>query len=98
MNHDHVRTDPPGAGHARPVAWFCWHDDVPRAPGSAHDPDEPRTCDGTGPVDPDHGNGASASLPPERLNALRRWIALGGHNAPEVAEQVARRILEAGEL
>lgn len=35
---------------------------------------------------------------PERLQAVRAWIAAGGHNRPEVAEAVARRILERGEL
>ena len=35
---------------------------------------------------------------PEHLEAVRAWIAAGGHNRPEVAEAVARRILERGEL
>jgi hypothetical protein len=35
---------------------------------------------------------------PEHLEAVRVWIASGGHNRPEVAEAVARRILERGEL
>lgn len=35
---------------------------------------------------------------PEHLEAVREWIAAGGHNRPEVAEAVARRILERGEL
>jgi hypothetical protein len=37
-------------------------------------------------------------VPTERLEALRRWIEAGGHNAPEVAESVARRILARGDL
>lgn len=35
---------------------------------------------------------------PRRLEAVRKWIAAGGHNRPEVAEAVARRILARGEL
>ena len=35
---------------------------------------------------------------PDHLEAVRDWIAAGGHNRPEVAEAVARRILERGEL
>jgi hypothetical protein len=35
---------------------------------------------------------------PEHLEAVREWIAAGGHNRPEVAEAVARRILQRGEL
>jgi len=35
---------------------------------------------------------------PAHLEAVRVWIAEGGHNRPEVAEAVARRILDRGEL
>ena len=42
-------------------------------------------------------SGSSEELP-ERLEAVRQWIASGGHNRPEVAEAVARRILARGEL
>lgn len=42
-------------------------------------------------------DGESSPLP-EHLKAVREWIAAGGHNRPEVAEAVARRILERGEL
>jgi len=35
---------------------------------------------------------------PEHLEAVREWIAAGGHNRPEVAEAVALRILARGEL
>jgi hypothetical protein len=36
--------------------------------------------------------------PDMRFEELRRWIREGGHNEPDVAEAVARRILEAGDL
>ncbi len=37
-------------------------------------------------------------MSPERLAAARRWIQLGRHNSSDVAEAVARRILERGDL
>lgn len=40
----------------------------------------------------------SAELSPERLEALRRWVENGGHNDPDVAETVARRIIDRGDL
>jgi hypothetical protein len=95
MNFDDLRTDPPGP---RRVAWFSWHADVPRTP-QAGDPgaaDEPEGS-GAAPVE-QASNGATSSIAPERVAALRRWIADGGHNAPDVAEQVARRILDRGDL
>jgi len=36
--------------------------------------------------------------PDARFEEVRRWISAGGHNAPDVAEAVARRILETGDL
>ncbi len=36
--------------------------------------------------------------PNDRFEAVRQWIREGRHNAPEVAEAVARRILDAGDL
>jgi len=55
------------------------------------------------PTTDDRGPGTSPpageSKPlPEHLEAVREWIAAGGHNRPEVAEAVARRILERGEM
>lgn len=41
---------------------------------------------------------ATPELSTERIEALRRWIDTGGHNAPEVAEVVARRLLARGDL
>lgn len=40
----------------------------------------------------------SPDLSPERLEALRRWVEAGGHNDPAVAETVARRIIERGDV
>jgi hypothetical protein len=40
----------------------------------------------------------TAELSPERLEALRRWVEDGGHNDPAVAETVARRIIDRGDL
>jgi hypothetical protein len=42
--------------------------------------------------------GIDLNFTDDRLDALRRWIAAGGHNSPEVAESVARRILACGDL
>jgi hypothetical protein len=101
MNFEDLRTDPPGPDAIRPAAWFSWHDDVPRAPragdpGDADEPEESKTARAE-PAD-SASNGSTPSIPPERVAALRRWIADGGHNAPDVAEQVARRILDRGDL
>lgn len=43
-------------------------------------------------------NSTTPELSPERIEALRRWVQSGGHNDPAVAERVARRILERGDL
>ena len=43
-------------------------------------------------------NSTSAELSPERIEALRRWVRNGGHNDPQVAERVARRIIDRGDL
>lgn len=94
MNLDDLRTEPPGPDLVRPAAWCSWQDD--RHPGAGDEaPGEPRS--GPPSNGRQSGNG-DERLPPERLNALRRWIADGGHNSPDVAEEVARRIIEAGEV
>lgn len=94
MNLDDLRTEPPGPDLVRPAAWCSWQDD--RRSGAGDEGDvEPRSES----VSNDrHAGSGDDRLPPERLNALRRWIADGGHNSPEVAEEVARRIIEAGEV
>jgi len=43
-------------------------------------------------------NNTSPDLSPERLEAIRRWVQAGGHNDAAVAEHVARRIIERGDL
>jgi hypothetical protein len=43
-------------------------------------------------------NSTSPDLSPERLEAIRRWVEAGGHNDPAVAEHVARRIIDRGDL
>jgi hypothetical protein len=43
-------------------------------------------------------NTTSPELSPERLEAIRRWVEAGGHNDPAVAERVARRIIDRGDL
>lgn len=43
-------------------------------------------------------NSTTPELSPERLEALRRWVQAGGHNDPAVAERVATRIIERGDL
>jgi hypothetical protein len=95
MNLDHRRTDPRVPAAVRSAAWFCWNDDAPAPEHVA------RACDR------EHDDAAAQQPPPrepgaslteERLHALRRWIANGGHNSPDIAEQVARRILERGDV
>jgi hypothetical protein len=41
---------------------------------------------------------SSRALSNVRIAAVRRWIHEGGHNSPAVAEAVARRIIERGDL
>ena len=97
MNLDDLRTEPPGPDLVRPAAWCSWQDDV--HPGAGSDGGEGRDAPRGGPVSNGrHAGNGDERLPPERLNTLRRWIADGGHNSPEVAEEVARRIIEAGEV
>lgn len=37
-------------------------------------------------------------MPKEKIDRIRAWIREGGHNAPEVAEAIARRLLDSGDL
>ena len=94
MNLDDLRTEPPGPDLVRPAAWCSWQDDRQSGAGDEGDV-EPRSESVS---NGGHSGNGDDRLPPERLNAIRRWIADGGHNSPDVAEEVARRIIEAGEV
>ena len=57
---------------------------------------------------PEHRNGRNGprgdpradttELSDRRIADLRRWIEAGGHDAPPVVDEVARRFLESGDL
>jgi hypothetical protein len=100
MNVDDPRTDWPGLEPRFDMAWRSWHVDEVRP---LHDRLRAES-DGHGDTPPkpsghsSNGNGAAPGISDDRVTALRRWIAEGGHNDPEVAEEVARRIIQRGDL
>lgn len=114
MIFDDLRAKLLGADALRPGLWFSWHDDVPcgasaeeaAACGDVGSMDRRCATDLRSSNGRANGNGnrhdsvttRPVELTSERVAELRRWIADGGHNELEVAEEVARRILESGEL
>ena len=99
MKFHEAGTHPSGPGRARNVAWFCRQDDTQKP-----EPTRRNGIPDAGRARPSAESGGRQTpqdrdtLTDERINALREWIAAGGHNAPDVAEEVARRILDRGEI
>lgn len=44
------------------------------------------------------GASVQGALTPERVLELRRWLAAGGHNDPDVIRRVAEQIVGSGDL
>jgi hypothetical protein len=97
MNVQYAGTAPLGTDSVRSVALFSWQDDPlnPESDASSGSPGPTRSNE---PVKASRADGEGAALSDARLAELRRWIAEGGHNSPDIAEQVARRILERGDV
>jgi hypothetical protein len=103
MNMNEIRSTT-GPGAARPV--------TPARPASEdraakHTPTRPSREDTVQISDEARDLARSAGLdttlplfdmPKERIDRIRAWIREGGHNAPEVAETIARRLLDSGDL
>lgn len=98
MRFDEAGTHPFGPEQARPVTWFS-------DPTGEQKPEPAWRNGNSGTDEPTPPAGPRLYVPAERepltlqrLAALRQWLAAGGHNTPEIAEEVARRILESGDL
>lgn len=98
MKFEEPGTHPSGSERFRIVTWFAESDGEPKA-----EPARRNGKHGVSSVSPSTGpclcgSGEREPLTVERIAALRQWLAAGGHNTPEVAEEVARRMLASGEL
>ena len=93
-----IRSDMPGAAPIQPVRAVHDRGGAQNAP-EARDRDdlveiseEARALAAREEVTPE------PSLGEERILELRRWIQAGGYDAPEVIDQIARRLIERGEV
>lgn len=95
MRLDRLRIDAPTSDSVRRAPMFSRRGDVPAPPGDGDSSERGRRGDASPSA---NGGRPPALLGAQRIAALRRWIAEGGHNSESMAEQVARRILERGDI
>jgi hypothetical protein len=98
-----VRSDMTPTGPVSPIAPV--RDDARHVPARPTDRERPRDTDrldisdrARALAEGDSVSGPEGTLDPERLIDLRRRVQARFYDQPEVAEHVARRILESGDL
>ena len=98
MNIRDIRSDAPGAAPIQPVRGISNRPAAHNAPESKDRDDLVEISDEARALAAQDAAAPETSLGAERVLELRRWIQAGGFDAPEVIDQVARRLIERGEV